>query len=46
MLRCANEMWTVANGRVEVEVADGEFTTFDDVFESYKDSLGKEVRRR
>lgn len=46
MSRCANEMWTVANGRVEVEVADGEFTTFDDVFESYKDSLRNEVCRR
>ena len=41
MSRCAKEMWTVANGRVKVEVPDGEITTFDDLFEKYKDGLRK-----
>jgi ATP-binding cassette subfamily F protein 3 len=45
MSRCANEMWTVANGRVKVEVADGELVTFDDLFEGYKATLQKETRR-
>ena len=44
MSKCAQEMWTVASGRVKVEVADGELTTFDDLFEGYKSSLIKETR--
>ena len=44
MSKCAREMWTVASGRVKVEVADGELTTFDDLFEGYKSSLIKETR--
>ena len=44
MSRCAREMWTVANGRVKVEAADGELTTFDDLFEGYKSSLIEETR--
>mmetsp|Transcript_91881 Transcript_91881/g.137623 ORF Transcript_91881/g.137623 Transcript_91881/m.137623 type:complete len:139 (+) Transcript_91881:2-418(+) len=43
MSRCANEMWTVADGRVKVEVVDGEVETFDDAFARYKDSLRKEI---
>lgn len=43
MSRCANEMWTVANGRVKVEVADGELVTFDNLFEKYKEGLRKEM---
>mmetsp|Transcript_24300 Transcript_24300/g.43804 ORF Transcript_24300/g.43804 Transcript_24300/m.43804 type:complete len:181 (+) Transcript_24300:1873-2415(+) len=46
MARCADEMWTVVNGRVKVEVADGELATFNDLFENHKEGLRKEVRRR
>jgi len=46
MSRCANEMWTVADGRVKVEVADEEGTTFDDLFEKYKEGLRKELKRK
>lgn len=46
MSRCATEMWTVANNRVKVEVADGEVATFNDVFERYKEGLKKEFRKK
>jgi ATP-binding cassette subfamily F protein 3 len=46
MSRCAKEMWTVKDGRVKVEVADGEATTFDDLFENYKGSLRKELGKK
>ena len=46
MSRCCNEMWTVANGKVYVDVPDGEVTTFDDLFEQYKDSLRKELKTK
>lgn len=45
MSQCANEMWTVANRRVKVEVADGELVTFDDLFEGYKQNLRREAKR-
>ena len=43
MARCANEMWTVANGHVKVEIAD-ELRNFNDLFESYKSNLRKELK--
>mmetsp|Transcript_5357 Transcript_5357/g.12136 ORF Transcript_5357/g.12136 Transcript_5357/m.12136 type:complete len:848 (+) Transcript_5357:876-3419(+) len=43
MAQCANEMWTVANGHVKVEIAD-ELRNFDDLFESYKSNLRKELK--
>ncbi|CAB9499678.1 [NU+] prion formation protein 1 [Seminavis robusta] len=46
MSRCANEMWTVANQTVKVEVADGEVATFDDLYDQYKDGLRKEMRKK
>ena len=46
MARCAVKMWTVVNGRVKVEVADGELATFDGLFQNYKEGLRNEGRRR
>ena len=46
MAQSAKEMWTVAGGRVKVQVADGELTTFDDLYDEYKEGLRKEVRRK
>ncbi|KAL7535573.1 hypothetical protein ACHAWF_005211 [Thalassiosira exigua] len=43
MVQCANEMWTVANGRVKVDIAD-ELCEFDDLFENYKANIRKELR--
>ena len=44
--RCSKEMWTVANGRVKVEIPDGDVTTFDDLFENYKEGLRKEMKKK
>ena len=44
--RCAKEMWTVQNGKVNVDVLDGEVTSFDDLYEQYKKGLRKELRRQ
>ena len=46
MSRCAKEMWTVQNGKVNVDVPDGEVTSFDDLYEQYKKGLRKELRRQ
>lgn len=46
MSRCAKEMWTVADGRVKAEIPDGEVTTFDDLFERYKDGLRRNLKKR
>jgi len=44
MSQCAKEMWTVANGRVQVQIVDEELSTFDNLYGRYKDGLRKEVR--
>lgn len=41
MACCAKEMWTVRDGRVKVQVADGEMSTFDNLFEGYRQGLRK-----
>ena len=46
MSRCAKEMWTVADGTVRVEVADGENVTFHDLFEQYKKRLQNEIQKK
>eukprot|EP00543_Licmophora_paradoxa_P006968 CAMPEP_0202451578 /NCGR_PEP_ID=MMETSP1360-20130828/9982_1 /ASSEMBLY_ACC=CAM_ASM_000848 /TAXON_ID=515479 /ORGANISM="Licmophora paradoxa, Strain CCMP2313" /LENGTH=852 /DNA_ID=CAMNT_0049070181 /DNA_START=94 /DNA_END=2652 /DNA_ORIENTATION=- len=46
LARCSKVMWTVANGRVKVEIPDGDVTTFDDLFENYKEGLRKEMKKR
>lgn len=45
LCRCVKELWTVANGRVQVEIPDGEVTTFDDLFDHYKDGLRKDLQK-
>ena len=46
MSSCCNEMWTVADKSVKVDIADGEVTTFDDLFEQYKQGLRKQMKQR
>ena len=46
LARCSKEMWTVANGRVKVEIPDGDVTTFDDLFANYKEGLRKEMKKK
>lgn len=48
MSQCANEMWTVANGKVTAEAVDGNEpgSSFDDLYGKYKEKLRKEVQLR
>mmetsp|Transcript_8445 Transcript_8445/g.21066 ORF Transcript_8445/g.21066 Transcript_8445/m.21066 type:complete len:1011 (+) Transcript_8445:203-3235(+) len=42
--QCVNEMWTISNRHVKVQVMDDERETFDEAFTTYREELRKELR--